>query len=53
MCKPFQHFIFNMLYKMLYDMFEGFAPGLSNRIVEHLQKCVLFSDFHYCSMLLN
>ena len=29
MCKPFQHFIFNMLYNVLYDMFERFALGLS------------------------
>ena len=29
MCKPFQHFIFNMLYNMLYGIFERFAPGLT------------------------
>ena len=34
MCKPLQPFFFNMLYNMLYDMFERFVPGLK-REAEH------------------
>ena len=33
MCKPSQHFISNMLYNMLYDMFERFASGFTVTII--------------------
>ena len=42
MCKPFQHFIFNTLYNMLYDMFERFAPGFTVISASFSENCVLF-----------
>ena len=35
MCKPCQHFVFNMLYNMLYEMFERFALGLSKKQISN------------------
>ena len=32
MFKPSQHLTFNMVYNILYDMFERFAPALDSNI---------------------
>ena len=37
MFKPSKHPTFNMVYNMPYDMFERFAPVLTNRLLSYYQ----------------
>ena len=60
MFKPSQHPAFNMVYNMLYDMFELFTPAFNTylirsslRIWSHLLKKFLMENFFFCAMAVD